>query len=220
VIQSTARYALRPARYRDVLPTMNLLREASGWLRLLGHDQWQDPGIDKRRRFKLRMDIAERTVFVVEFEARIVATITVDTLADSDFWQRADAPRSALYAHRMAVTRSQAGRGLGSAMLDWAAGLAVARGRSWLRLDAWVTNDDLHLYYKGLEFDHLRTAYVPGRGSGALFQRPATHRHGGGPVLRPVNLPANAGCGARKAGRRDRPAAPQEVTPGVTPVVA
>ncbi len=43
---------------------------------------------------------------------------------------------------------------------------------------AWVTNGRLHDYYKALGFDHVRTEVVEGRGSGALFIRPASYRHG------------------------------------------
>lgn len=34
-------YAIRQARPRDVRAIMNLLAEATQWLREMGHDQWQ-----------------------------------------------------------------------------------------------------------------------------------------------------------------------------------
>lgn len=126
-----------------------------------------------------------RAVWVVTRRGRVVATITIDHLADADFWRKTDRVRSALYVHRMAVARRESGIGLGAAMLDWAAERVVRAGRSRLRLDAWATNTGLHQYYEKLGFVRVRFETVPGRGSGALFERPATDRQGLGPELVP-----------------------------------
>lgn len=102
-----------------------------------------------------------------------IGTITVDELADTDFWRRSDRVKDALYVHRMAVSRQRAGEGIGSAMLNWAGRRALWTGRPKLRLDAWRTNDDLHKYYEKQGFRRLRTVPVARRGSGELFERPA-----------------------------------------------
>ena len=69
-------------------------------------------------------------------------------------------------------------RALESALLDFAGEQAEAQGKPWVRLDCWRTNTALHAYYLARHFQHLRTVEVPGRGSGALFQRPAAERTG------------------------------------------
>ncbi|MHA6780110.1 GNAT family N-acetyltransferase [Pseudonocardia saturnea] len=172
---------IRQARPRDTPAILNLLAEATGWLAEKGIDQWQGPL--GRRESLIRRDTGVRAVWVVTHLGRVTATITVDHLADADFWRPDDRVRSALYVHRMAVARSEAGIGLGAATLDWAADRVVKSGRTRLRLDAWATNDALHQYYKGLGFDMIRNEPVPGRGSGALFERPAFVKLGGGPPL-------------------------------------
>lgn len=156
---------------------MSLLDEAIAWLAGIGLDQWQ--GNRERQRRHVLTDVDAGTLYVVERAGRSVATITVDELADTDFWYHDDEPLDALYVHRMAVARAEAGQRLGSAMLDWAAHRAELSRRGWLRLDAWRTNGALHVYYKNLDFEHLRTETVDGRGSGALFERFAGHRRGG-----------------------------------------
>ena len=176
-----AAYVIRQARPRDAQPIMELFAEATRWLAGKGLDQWQGP--TDRRGTLIRRDIGVRAVWVVTHLGRVVATITVDDLADDDFWRRTDRVRSALYVHRMVVARSEAGIGLGAALLDWAAERARRKGRARLRLDAWATNDALHQYYKNLEFEMLRNTPVPGRGSGALFERSASVRLGIGPPL-------------------------------------
>jgi ribosomal protein S18 acetylase RimI-like enzyme len=125
-------------------------------------------------------------VWIVERHSRAVATITIDTTAEPELWHHSSDPDDALYVHRMIVTRTEAGRGLGAALLDFAAQQATAAGRAWLRLDAWATNTKLHDYYRGQGFTHLRTTYYAHRGSGALFQRPAHTQTHHGPTLTPA----------------------------------
>jgi ribosomal protein S18 acetylase RimI-like enzyme len=178
---SVPRYTIRRAVAADVEPIMALLDEAIAWLGELGLDQWQDNR--ERQRTHVLTDLSADTVYVVEREGRVVATITLDEFADADFWCVDDKPAAALYVHRMAVARSDRGVGLGSAMLDWAADQAEAAARTLLRLDAWQTNEALHLYYKNLGFEMVRIEPVEHRGSGALFARPASDRHDSGPTL-------------------------------------
>jgi len=177
----TTAHRIRTAGAGDIEMIMALLDESIAWLDALGLDQWQ--GERGRQRRHVKTDLAEETVFVVERMGRVVATITIDEFADADFWREEDDIHDALYVHRMTVARDKAGLGLGAAMLNWAAGRAERCGRSWLRLDAWSTNDKLHLYYKQLGFAMVRNNPVTGRGSGALFARPAGNRHGCGPAI-------------------------------------
>lgn len=178
---------IRRAQPDDAARIMTLLDEAIQWLAAQRLDQWQNSV--NRQRAHLRTDIGAETVFLVECDEAVVATITVDEFADSDFWKPSDNVKSALYVHRMAVARAKAGMGLGSAMLDWAAARAERCNKAWLRLDAWRTNGGLHVYYKDLGFEMVRNDLVPGRGSGALFQRPVTELHGGGPLLVDASAP-------------------------------
>lgn len=114
-----------------------------------------------------------------------IATITLDERADPELWQQRDDPTGALYAHRMVVMRAEAGKGLGSSMLDWASRRAAMVGKKWLRLDVWATNSKLQDYYVNEGFENVRTLRFAHRGSGALFQRPAGVELGRGPRLLP-----------------------------------
>lgn len=173
----TPTYAGRMARTSDIHAITALVREAAVWLAALGLDQWQ--GDEERCRSRVHTDIVAGSVWVVEDGGVVVATITVDEWADADFWRHSDHVHDALYAHRMTVARSHRGRGLGSALLDLAADLAERECRSWLRFDAWSTNDALHRYYERLGFEMVRNVPVDGRGSGALFEGKASERRKG-----------------------------------------
>lgn len=180
-MNSYVAYVIRQARLADTGVIMGLISEAATWLAGKGLDQWQGPS--GRRRLLVKRDIEFGSVFVVIRLGRVVGTITIDDLPDADFWRDDDQVHTAHYIHRMAVARSESGKGLGVALLDWAAARARRHDKVFLRLDAWSSNELLHQYYKGLGFVMLRNIPVPGRGSGALFERDAQAERGTGPQL-------------------------------------
>jgi GNAT superfamily N-acetyltransferase len=152
-----------------------LQAEAIAWLAELGTDQWQ-PGAPRNPRRDddrgLTPSIARGEVYLVHDESgEVIGTLTLDDHADPEFWTEADDPDSALYIHRMIVSRNAAGMGTGSAMLAWAERETEARGKRWLRLDAWRANKQLQAYYARNGFQPVRTVALDHRGSGALFQR-------------------------------------------------
>ncbi len=161
---------IRAAQSEELGTVESILRGASTWLASRGIDQWQYPP----HRDRITGALERGDCFLAFVDGHPVATIQVDTFADSEFWEPADRPDSALYVHRMAVSRSSAGMGVGSALLDWATERAVTAGKAWLRLDAWKDNPGLHRYYEGEGFNLLRIVDLPHRKSGALFQRATT----------------------------------------------
>ena len=102
---------------------------------------------------------------------RVVATTILSDDGDTDFWTPQELTEPAFYVSKVAAVDGYPG--LGSALLDWCGWQAARRGGELLRLDAWRTNPDLHRYYLTRGFRHVRTVEVPGRNSGALFERPA-----------------------------------------------
>lgn len=172
-------YRLHPARPGDAGTVAALWDDARSWLAEIGSDQWQYPV----RAARVAASIAAGECWIVDGDTGPVATVTLDGHADPDFWTEADDPGSALYVHRMVVRRSAADAGLGGALLDWASRHAAGAGRSWLRLDCWVTNHALRRWYAAQGFTHVRTVVLPHRRSGALYQRPAGVVLRGGPEL-------------------------------------
>jgi len=70
----------------------------------------------------------------------------------------------------MIVKRSCGGRGVGGLLIKHAIDCAIKRDKTFLRLDAWTTNKDLHRYYLSQGFELVRIMDVPNRKSGALFE--------------------------------------------------
>ncbi|MFB7617154.1 GNAT family N-acetyltransferase [Kitasatospora sp. NPDC056181] len=166
---------IRPASRDQLGEVEALLTGASEWLASRGIDQWQFP--PRRDRLVSAMDRGE--CFLACLDGVPVATFTVDDQADPEFWEASDAPEDALYVHRMAVAREVAGRGLGGNLLDWASDRAAAKGKPFLRLDAWKTNPGLQSYYLGQGFRLVRVVDLPHRPSGALFERAVAGMEGG-----------------------------------------
>lgn len=191
---------LRHAGRRDLPGVLALLAEAAEWLHARGIRQWPRGGFGAERIEPL---IEESVLYVAETAApdgedaspaltgprhpygghdltgqegparELIAVVAVDDHADPEFWTPADDPASALYVHKLAVSRRAAGRGVGEALLDWAGRQALLAGRPWLRLDCAKNNTMLQNYYRGRLFTHVRTVDLPHRASGALFQRPS-----------------------------------------------
>lgn len=79
----------------------------------------------------------------------------------------------ALFVHGLAVRRSAAGLGVGSALLTFAVDRAAHSGVPWVRLDCNKNNERLQAYYRSEGFAYLRTIDLAHRNTGALFQKPS-----------------------------------------------
>ncbi|MFE7036216.1 GNAT family N-acetyltransferase [Streptomyces sp. NPDC057621] len=164
---------LRPAAAEDVPALMALRTEAEGWLRTKGTDQWSDPETGRRAIDKWHANIDEGRAWVVVGEDQQVLATVSRGVVDRDFWTDADQPETALYLYKLIVAREASGRHLGTRVVDWMSRLAALEGRTWVRIDTWRTNTDLHAYYERLGFKHVRTEAPSHRRSGWLAQRPA-----------------------------------------------
>lgn len=162
----------------DVDVIMSWRRERVAWLASRGEDQWSIP----LPRSAIAATVSAGQTWMVRDDHDPVATITLTAYVDVDslwkpdrdpeaLWYPEDDPADALYAAKMMIPLSGAGSGLGGEMLDWAAGRAFTAELTWLRFDAWTTNQRLHAYYIHQGFRHVRT--VESRVSGACFQRPS-----------------------------------------------
>jgi GNAT superfamily N-acetyltransferase len=168
----------------DLDAVSGLVREAAGWLRASKDtDQWAKPWPDRiRQRERMLNDLLKGKTWLVWDGETAVATITVDIgepvdLNERPVWPERERYRAALYVRRIVVAREYAGRGLGAALLDWAAHVAKRDHQAALiRIDVWTTNLELHAYYEAKNFIRLRdSSAVPlsDYPSQALFERDA-----------------------------------------------
>ena len=138
---------VRAAREGDVELVAALIDDATAWVGELGFRQWPLPF----PREEIAAAIARGEVFLAEVDGDAVATVTV-LEADPFFWGTREP--DALYVHKLAVRRDQAGRGIGAALVDWVDCVAVGSGREYLRLDCLRDDAGIRRYYERLGFEY------------------------------------------------------------------
>jgi GNAT superfamily N-acetyltransferase len=126
---------------------LDVLDQAAEWVKARGAEGWT-PGQWRRERL-LEAIVAGETNLARNAEA-VVGTVTLQW-TDETFWP--GAPPDAGYVHRLAVTKSAHGQGVGRAMLDWAEQATRDQGRSLLRLDCAAGNPALRAYYESQGFE-------------------------------------------------------------------
>jgi GNAT superfamily N-acetyltransferase len=163
----------------DLDNIVRLAREAADWLRSRGIDQWQEPWPDRAgQRERILNDLFKGKIWLVRDGRTTAATITIDTdepldLNERPVWPPDKSQRPALYVRRVIVSRRYARRGLGAALLDWAADVAKRdHGAELIRIDVRTTNEKLHAYYEGQRFTRCQDPQGLGDyPSQALFER-------------------------------------------------
>jgi hypothetical protein len=166
---------VRTGTGEDVVPVLDLLGEASAWVRTtFGITQWPD-------RFppeQIQRDVEAGSLFVTEAEGVIVGTLSL-SWSDPRFWgDRSDAG----FVHRLAVGRHVAATALGEGLLSWADREILRRKRAWLCVDVIYENAGLRSYYERLGFEMVGevagesphpTGASRDRWRAALYQRPS-----------------------------------------------
>jgi hypothetical protein len=167
-------YRFARATDTDTDAVVGLLADRARWLAKQGLDQWvvKDPA----RTTAATIAAGETWLLWDDFETP-VATITLSTIPDRDFWTLDEAAVPALYGSKLATKVAYAGARLGEITLYAAFWYASRYSIGRIRGDVWRDNLRLLGYHLSTGATHLRTMEVPGRHSGALIEwGPATHK--------------------------------------------
>jgi GNAT superfamily N-acetyltransferase len=151
----------------DLDAVYELLLAATRRLHRGGIHQW--PGEPHFTRSRIAPLIEAGDTYLAWDGGTPVATMTVRSGGDPEFWTPAELAEPASYLSKAA--RADGWQGAGEALMSWAINAAHERGDRWVRLDAWRANAGLQRYYAGRGWDHVRTEVREHRNSGALFQR-------------------------------------------------
>jgi ribosomal protein S18 acetylase RimI-like enzyme len=89
--------------------------------------------------------------------------------SDPDFWDDDRVP--AVYVHGLMVDRRVAGRGLGPALLGWAAARGLEEGARLFRLDCAESNRALRAFYRSQGFHEVGRREFRGLFSVTLFEK-------------------------------------------------
>jgi GNAT superfamily N-acetyltransferase len=154
----------------DELPVVvEILEGSTAWLGARGVGGWYPGQFREEVAGEGRLVQAHREgdVYLAWEGGRVVGTITLQW-SDPLFWP--GTPPDAGYVHRLAVAGDAHGRGVGRALLAWAARQALDRGKRYLRLDTVAENPAIRRYYEQAGFE-ARGDLVVGPWSVALYEK-------------------------------------------------
>jgi GNAT superfamily N-acetyltransferase len=160
---------VRRCQAADVSVVAALLDEATVWVGERGYEQWPLPF----PRDEISAAIERGEVYVAELEGEVAATVTLQ-LDDPLYWP--DAPADAAYVHKLAVSRTRAGRQIGQEIVEWADRTAADAGRDFVRLDCLRDNPGIRAYYERLGFEHRGDLVVDNRDMSIYERRVHTRR--------------------------------------------
>lgn len=142
--------------------------EAGEWLATKGTDQYRG-GLDMAKvHANIDHDFDKYPFVGWEIGGRVVAMMALID-PEPEFWTPEELAEPQTYISRFFVVEH--GKDYGSTLLRAVIDRARDNGSRWIRLNCWSTNTKLHKYYIEHGFEYVCTHNIPGRMSGALFQR-------------------------------------------------
>lgn len=138
---------IRQARPDETSVVLEMLLEASRWVDALGEVMWEEGELDPGRVGE-EVTAGQFVIALVDGEAAGAVRFQLD---DELFWP--DLPRGdSAFLHRLVVRRAYKGRGISSALLQWAVEHARSIGRRYLRLDCDASRPKLQALYERFGF--------------------------------------------------------------------
>lgn len=163
---------IRVATLGELDTVIRLREDMKRELGARGLDQWQDDYPDRHTMIDgFAEDLAAGHTWFAEHHGQVVGMVTANTATAADLWTPTEVAES-LFVHRLTRAVDSPIRGVGRLLLAHVDHLAAARGRTWLRLDAWTTNTELHAYYLRQGFRYVGTVAGHHTPSAARFERP------------------------------------------------
>ena len=141
-------WVVRQATVADTPVLVATLMEAAAWVhRLDGTTMWVEGELDEHR---VRAEAKAGMFVVAEANGAVVGAMRFQ-VEDQLFWPDIDG-RDSAFVHRLAVRRSFAGRGISTALLQWATDRARGLGKRYLRLDCDADRTRLRALYERFGF--------------------------------------------------------------------
>ncbi|WP_342599139.1 GNAT family N-acetyltransferase [Psychrobacillus sp. FSL H8-0483] len=151
-------YEVSVATSKEANQILDLLKDVAKWLKEKGIDQWgflAGGGEDD----EIRQGINNKETFIVKRNGEIVATFTLyqtQSQWDQHIW--GNLKDDAVYLHRLALTHSKIGSGLGKDVLQWLETYLKNEGKNTLRLDCLGNNFKLNKFYLINGFEKVGTS--------------------------------------------------------------
>ena len=146
---------IRIASIGEVDLVSDILCEADKWLTEKGEPLWRTGELAAEQ---LSADVSNGMFYIAWVGTDSAGVFKFQT-EDKLFWP--DVPDGeSCFIHRVAVRRNHAGKGISSAMIDYAKAATEAMGRQFLRLDTEATRPKLRAVYEKQGFKFHSTRHV------------------------------------------------------------
>jgi GNAT superfamily N-acetyltransferase len=140
---------IRQAKLEDASTVSNILTEAARWLEETERVMWRDGELTAA---SISVDVGAGLFYLVEADGEFAGTVKFQ-LEDKLFWPDVNQAESA-FIHRLAIRRKFAGRGISTAIFQWAIECARRLERRFLRLDCEALRPRLRAIYENAGFRH------------------------------------------------------------------
>jgi GNAT superfamily N-acetyltransferase len=144
---------VRQAQPADAGEVEDMLVEAARWVDALGGVMWEEGELAPEH---IAAEIEAGQFFIADVDAEPAGAIRFQ-LEDRLFWPDLAGDDSA-FVHRLVVRRRSKGRGVSSALLQWAVDRARSMGKRYLRLDCDASRLKVRAVYEafGFRFNSFR----------------------------------------------------------------
>ena len=139
---------IRQATPSDAPIIEEMLLEAARWVDALGVIMWEEGELTSSR---IAQEAADGQFFLAEVDGTQAGAIRFQTI-DLQFWPDIAQDDSA-FVHRLVVRRTFKGRGVSTALLDFAVSRARGMGKRMLRLDCDADRSKLRALYERFGFE-------------------------------------------------------------------
>jgi GNAT superfamily N-acetyltransferase len=139
---------IRQARTSESDVVEAMLVEAAQWVDALGEVMWEEGELVSDR---IAGEVAAGQFYMAVAEADPAGVIRFQ-LEDMLFWPDLPQDGTSAFIHRLVVRRKYKGRGVSTALLQWAVDHARALGKRHLRLDCDKSRPKLRALYEGFGF--------------------------------------------------------------------
>ncbi|WP_175991418.1 GNAT family N-acetyltransferase [Bacillus sp. Marseille-Q1617] len=151
-MEATAEYTIKKAGIEELDIILDLLKDASLWLKTKGLTQWDYYLTDMDGNLVEIIDSIRRGhTYLLFWKNEAAGSLTLEPSPnewDCDIWGDEASEERCLYLHRLVVKRKWKGEGLGAECLNWAESFCQQNGYEKLRFDCLHSNDGLNHYYQ------------------------------------------------------------------------
>ena len=162
----------RLAREIDKIEIEKIYEDGSLKLKSLGINQWQ--GQDKPNLDNFKNLIANKNIFVLEDNKRVVSTVIIYDY-DLDYEKNLDgkwnSPKPYVALHRIGTLESERNKGYGRKIIEFAESYARENNFKSVRIDTHRGNKTMQGLLKSLNYKYVGLVYLSGKNERLAFEK-------------------------------------------------